>query len=135
MQEIQVNLYSPDGEKMICWSYKGKNLREVIALSNRDPGGSCGGRGTCGKCKVRIQGDVSPLTATESEFLLPEELNQGIRLACFCTIQGPLEVYLDYAPDSNKKELENLNIILLKRSSKQKYFLLTGWKKQARYLC
>ena len=102
MQEIRINLISPDGQKAVCWSLPGKNLREVIAINHQDPGGSCGGRGICGKCKIRVKGEVNPLTQQERDFLLPEELKLGLRLACFCTVQGPLDVYLDYAPQSEK---------------------------------
>jgi len=43
----------------------------------------CGGAGTCGCCKVQvIEGDVSEPTATEQEFLAPEELAARYRLAC-----------------------------------------------------
>lgn len=129
MQEIQVNIISPDGEKTICWSLSGKNLREVIALSNRDPGGSCGGRGTCGKCKVRINGTVSPLTAHESEFLLPEELKLGIRLACYCNIMGPLDVYLDYAPENDKKPIRKPRNYPFKPKVKTESFFINGLEK------
>ena len=62
MQEIRINLFGPDGQKTVSWTQKGKKLREVIAVSNQDPGGSCGGRGICGKCKIRVSGILNPLT-------------------------------------------------------------------------
>lgn len=43
----------------------------------------CGGTGSCGRCIVQIlDGDVTDLTGGESEFLSPEELAEGYRLAC-----------------------------------------------------
>lgn len=43
----------------------------------------CGGNGTCGKCRVRIvSGKVSDPTEEEKNFLSPDELKSGIRLAC-----------------------------------------------------
>jgi len=129
MQEIQINIIGPDGGKTVCWSLTGKNLREVIAISNQDPGGSCGGRGICGKCKVRVRGEVSPLTAQESEFLLPEELKLGLRLACFCTIQGPLDVYLDYAPSHEIKPLKKSRNYQFKPLVKTETFFIKGLEK------
>ena len=41
----------------------------------------CGGAGTCGKCRVRIDGADAPVEAEEKAFS-PEELAQGWRLAC-----------------------------------------------------
>ena len=43
----------------------------------------CGGRGSCGRCKVQLmEGELSPLTEAEAKHLTPEELAQGFRLAC-----------------------------------------------------
>ncbi|MFP4267927.1 MAG: ASKHA domain-containing protein [Spirochaetaceae bacterium] len=45
----------------------------------------CGGRGTCGKCKVLVSsGDAGPVTREERHLLTHEELQGGIRLACLC---------------------------------------------------
>lgn len=57
----------------------------------------CGGNGICGKCKIAVSGDVSPLTDEEKRLLTPMEMERGIRLACFtralsdCTIQPQIE--------------------------------------------
>jgi uncharacterized 2Fe-2S/4Fe-4S cluster protein (DUF4445 family) len=42
----------------------------------------CGGKGTCGKCKVFIQGRCTELTSQERVLLPPPELGAGYRLAC-----------------------------------------------------
>jgi len=53
----------------------------------------CGGKGTCGKCKVRIlSGDVSPLDEREERFLSSEEISQGYRLACLTKVYGDVRV-------------------------------------------
>jgi uncharacterized 2Fe-2S/4Fe-4S cluster protein (DUF4445 family) len=46
----------------------------------------CGGSAGCGRCIVQVlEGEVSEPTSAELEFLLPEQIDQGYRLAC-CTI-------------------------------------------------
>lgn len=71
----------------------GSANREVIADSEEtvfnaalrvgvDTGGVCGGRGFCGKCKVKILGKTSEITEVERKFLTEKELKEGIRLAC-----------------------------------------------------
>ena len=45
----------------------------------------CGGNGTCGKCLVRVSGDVEPPSDDERS-RLPE--GDGLRLACRCIVQG-----------------------------------------------
>jgi uncharacterized 2Fe-2S/4Fe-4S cluster protein (DUF4445 family) len=53
----------------------------------------CGGRGTCGKCKVLVtSGDAGPVTAEENKLLTHEELHGGIRLACCCRPHSDISV-------------------------------------------
>ena len=53
----------------------------------------CGGRGTCGRCRIQVlQGEVSPPTATEREALKPQELADGYRLACQAYPLGALKL-------------------------------------------
>ena len=47
---------------------------------------ACGGRHTCGKCKVCVTGDLSDKDREESKFL--KGLDADVRLACFAKIQG-----------------------------------------------
>ena len=68
----------------------------------------CGGKGTCGKCKVRIlSGEVSPLDDREKKSLSIEEIDQGYRLACMTRIYGnvKVEVPLESLEDSQRVHL------------------------------
>ena len=59
----------------------------------------CGGVGLCGKCRVRLMtGQAAPVTAAETEFLSPEEIARGDRLACQC--QPVSDVKVDVPPES-----------------------------------
>ncbi len=59
----------------------------------------CGGEGTCGRCKVRIQsGKCTPLTKSEREILGQKSIDAEYRLACKTKIGGNLTVYVP--PDS-----------------------------------
>lgn len=52
----------------------------------------CGGKGTCGKCKVRIaQGECTPSSSSASS-LSEEQVEKGYRLACQVHIGTPLVV-------------------------------------------
>ena len=48
----------------------------------------CGGKGRCGKCKVYVSGQLSPLTQAETSLLTQEEIEAGCRLACQTEIEG-----------------------------------------------
>ncbi|MEN6462813.1 MAG: ASKHA domain-containing protein [Syntrophomonas sp.] len=95
-EQVRVKIVNTDGTEHVMWTLVGKTIWEVLELSGIDFDGECGGRGTCGKCKVRVKGEVSELGDQEHDHLLPEELKRGERLACYCTVYGAAEVYLDY---------------------------------------
>ena len=56
---------------------------------------SCGGRSTCGQCKIRIlDGDTSPIDENEHAHLSEEEIISGLRLACATRVLSNLKVYI-----------------------------------------
>lgn len=96
-EQLKIKLLKADGTEHEFWTLDGKRLWDSLADSGMDIGGSCGGNGLCGKCKLRVEGDINPISDKEREYLLPEEIRQGFRLACYCNVHAPLKVYLDYA--------------------------------------
>ena len=61
----------------------GDTLSEV--LHGEKP---CGGRGKCGKCRMIVTGEVSPVTDSERKFVSDEELRRGVRLSCMTRVMG-----------------------------------------------
>jgi uncharacterized 2Fe-2S/4Fe-4S cluster protein (DUF4445 family) len=53
---------------------------------------TCGGHGTCKKCKVRITSGSVPASALDARAFSPDELRAGWRLACRVTTQADLGV-------------------------------------------
>ena len=61
----------------------GKNLMEIMLDAGLLIDNACGGKGLCGKCRVKItEGDAGEAGETERGILKAEELEQGVRLAC-----------------------------------------------------
>ncbi len=60
-------------------------LRDKIAFP-------CSGNGICGKCKFKVNGNVSEITQEEKKFLTVEEIEDNIRLACYTEILGAVEI-------------------------------------------
>ncbi len=60
----------------------------------------CGGNGKCGKCKIRVSGEVSPVTTEEEKLLTTKELSENVRLSCLCKVVGNCEVILPSVPKS-----------------------------------
>lgn len=78
------------GEKTIE-APEGSNLRQALLEAGIFLDSPCGGRGSCGKCRVHISGELAPPSSLERE-LLGSSLKRGMRLACQVTVQAPLEV-------------------------------------------
>ncbi|WP_407308833.1 ASKHA domain-containing protein [Desulfosporosinus sp. SB140] len=60
----------------------------------------CGGKGTCGACKVVVLSGEPQVTGTGN--LTPEQLSKGVRLACKTIIQGDLTI--EVPPESRLQE-------------------------------
>jgi len=83
MEQILINGQS-------AFAQKGTLLSDIL----QEAGGfkmPCGGQGHCGKCKVHAAGQLSAPDSVELKFLTPQELEEGIRLACRAVIEGPVE--------------------------------------------
>ncbi|MGI9952282.1 ASKHA domain-containing protein [Moorellaceae bacterium AZ2] len=64
-----------------------------LALGAAGVTAPCGGRGLCGRCRIKIaEGILSPPTEAEKRALSPAELNEGYRLACQAALLGPVKV-------------------------------------------
>ena len=62
---------------------KGKTILETARETNIPIEAACGGRGKCGKCKVKLlKGECSPLHEDERLLLTEQEIAMGYRLAC-----------------------------------------------------
>lgn len=86
----------------------------------------CGGRGLCGRCRVRVAaGAAGEPTSAERGFLTPEQLEQGYRLACQAVIQGPLKV--EIPPESmlgvQNLQLEGLRVEVVPAGPVKRYSL------------
>jgi uncharacterized 2Fe-2S/4Fe-4S cluster protein (DUF4445 family) len=60
-----------------------------MGLAVRSP---CGGKGICGKCMVKVTGDLSGQSHFEAKAL---KNRPGMRLACQAVIEGDVEVFMD----------------------------------------
>ncbi|MDI6725320.1 MAG: ASKHA domain-containing protein [Smithellaceae bacterium] len=69
---------------------EGENLLQAAMAAGIHINASCGGAGTCGKCKVKV---ISGLAPGEPHPKLPrEELERGFRLACLTQVRDELEL-------------------------------------------
>ena len=85
---IRVNgrrtLEVPVGEKLL-WTLSALGIYLPAA---------CGGRGTCGQCKVDVSQGARSLLPTEAVHISRREASQGTRLACMLTVRDDLDIRL-----------------------------------------
>ncbi len=80
---------------------EGSTILQAVREAGLDFDSPCGGKGTCGKCRVRIMG-ASPSDYAEAiEGLETDEVERGIRLACRAVVREAIEVELLSADETS----------------------------------
>lgn len=86
--DIQAEIYQNGGSTQVCGP-EGTRLADLVNVNQ-----PCGGKGTCGRCRVLAAGALSPVTEDERKTLAPAELEEGYRLACIAKALGDVEICL-----------------------------------------
>ena len=94
--QFTVEILSPSGRHTVM-AEENHTLLSVLRETDHPIASPCGGRGTCGKCRVICEGTLSSVTEEERKKLSEEELAAGWRLACSAKVLGPVKVQLDAA--------------------------------------
>jgi uncharacterized 2Fe-2S/4Fe-4S cluster protein (DUF4445 family) len=105
--EVKI-VFFPYGKRE--WFKKGKaSILEAAKTLGIDLSSLCGGTGTCGKCKVRIEKGIEQLTSpTEQELkhLTDEEIKGNYRLACQVKPTKSIVVYVPERSRVGKQRLQ-----------------------------
>ncbi|MEM3437667.1 MAG: ASKHA domain-containing protein [Nitrososphaerales archaeon] len=89
----------------------------------------CGGKGTCGKCKVRIDEgyeSLGPIKPAETKHLTKDMIDQHYRLACLVKVKDQrIKVYVPEISRVGKQRLqtEGLEVPVAPKPMVRKYFL------------
>ncbi len=70
----------------------GTTLFHAAAWTGQPIESTCGGRGTCGKCRVQILQGTDAVTPADLQHLSSEEIAQGWRLSCQAEVHGEMVV-------------------------------------------
>lgn len=89
MPRVTIHLPTP----LVVEAQVGQKLSDLLRHEGHSPETPCGGKGRCGKCRVKAAGCLSAPTAEETNALSPELLAQGVRLACCTVLEGDAEVW------------------------------------------
>ncbi|MEZ5598229.1 MAG: NADH:ubiquinone reductase (Na(+)-transporting) subunit F [Pseudomonadales bacterium] len=70
----------------------GDSLLDTLAQSGIHLASACGGRGTCGQCRVTIPGNADALLPAERNHISRADARLGVRLACMVKVRNDLTV-------------------------------------------
>ena len=94
--------------------------------------GSCGGRGTCGICRVRVMRGGGEPAPSEELLVSPADLRSGVRLACQVRVRCEIEAELP--EDARAARFVRSEVVSCKKISSDIYRLLlrprepSGWR-------
>ncbi|UCH30870.1 MAG: 2Fe-2S iron-sulfur cluster binding domain-containing protein, partial [Myxococcales bacterium] len=72
----------------------GAKLLEALANVGLYLPSGCGGKGTCGQCRVKVLEGGGPLLPTEESLVGPNEAAQHVRLSCQVTVRDDVRVQI-----------------------------------------
>jgi len=72
----------------------GNSLLSCLTDNGINISSSCGGKATCGYCKVKVLNGGGPMLPTEEIFMSREEKRDGIRLSCQVKVKNDIEVFI-----------------------------------------
>ena len=87
---------------------------------------TCGGHGTCKKCKVRIEDGDVPVSTVDPRAFSPDELRDGWRLACRVVTAGDLRVTVPPLVTRPKAATVGVGRQVILRPAAQKRYLELG---------
>ena len=106
-------VFAPSFKEIIA--DEGKTVLDAAREAGVYIDSQCNGKGKCGKCRIRvIEGNVSPFTSEETEFIRQLDRALGYRLACMTLIAGDIIVFV---PGENILNAEAAKKVFSKRSN------------------
>jgi len=70
----------------------GSSLLDALTREKVFIPSACGGRGSCGYCKVSVQEGAGPLLPTEEPYLDKSERENGVRLSCQVKVRNDISI-------------------------------------------
>ncbi len=98
--------FQPEGKRVQIED--GKSILEAAQIGGVDIVSICGGKSTCGKCKILVgkNAPVNEVSSEEKHVLSREEIEKGIRLACLTKAFGDLIVKVPEYSRTGKQRLQ-----------------------------
>ncbi len=80
-----------NGEREVI-AHPGEKLLNVLTRSNLFVASACGGKGTCGQCKLKALEGGGAMLPTEESSISKKEAADHVRLGCQVTVKQPMKI-------------------------------------------
>ncbi len=87
-------ILNQEDEKMEIKVQGGNSLLTYLTANKVKISSSCGGKGSCGYCKVKLLSGGGQILPTEEIFMSREEKQNNIRLACQVKVKEDIDIYI-----------------------------------------
>ena len=98
--EIPVMIYEQETKYKISVK-KGESLLESLMRTDSSFSAVCGGKGKCGKCKIKLLNGRLSVTESDAAYFSGEELKKGYRLACKAYPKEAITVQLCFSNEAS----------------------------------
>ena len=116
--------FQPDGKQVRV--PPGVTLFDAASWNGVAIDSTCGGHGTCKKCKVRIAGGSVPVSALDTRAFTADELRDGWRLACRAQADTDLEI--EVPPLTTRPKAATVGVgrqVILRPAAQKRYLELS----------
>ena len=113
--------YRPDGGEVRVPA--GTTVFDAASWNGIAIDSTCGGHGTCKKCKVRVLDGTAPIDTVDPRAFSPDELRDGWRLACRLAARTDMRIEVPPLQTRPKAALVGVGRHVILRPAVQKRFL------------
>lgn len=106
--ECKITVEQEEGKKEIAVQ-GGDYLLSYLTQHGIEVSSSCGGKASCGYCKVKVVNGGGPILPTEEIFMSREEKAGGMRLACQVKVRNDLAIYIPDFLSTVRSMVKNRN--------------------------
>lgn len=89
----------------------GQTLLSTLAENKIFIPSACGGKATCGLCKLQVLEGAGPLLPTEEPYITPKEREEHFRLACQVKIKGNMKLHIPEELFNIKEFLTTVDVL------------------------
>ncbi len=122
-ERVRLTFEQADGATKEARVPAGTTLFDAASWNGVAIDSTCGGHGTCKKCKVRVVSGTVPLSPVDPRAFEPDELRAGWRLACRAQAREDVQVSVPLLQTRPKAALVGVGRHVILRPAVQKRYL------------